>query len=122
MDTESKAFREDDGSVLFPPFVQADFLFVPTKYADAFANAAKLHLKHTVFLECAYNTVVGMTKMKTNATSRSVDLCTTWFPRRGDNRHMHDCKAGKNNYGFIHPWKLGAQGYSHWSETYDWLQ
>uniref|UniRef100_A0A6S8YTD0 Uncharacterized protein n=1 Tax=Chaetoceros debilis TaxID=122233 RepID=A0A6S8YTD0_9STRA len=122
MDTESKVFREDDGSVLIPPYVQADFLFVPTKYADAFADAAKLHLKHTVFIECAYNTVASMTKMKTNATSRSVDLCTTWIPRRGDDRHMRDCKNGKNNYGFVHPWKLGKQSYSHWSETYDWLQ
>ena len=39
----------------------------------------------------------------------------------GFNRHMHDCKAGKYNYGLIHPWKLDKQSYSHWSEV-TWME
>ena len=75
MDTESNAFSKDDGLIPFPPFLQAEFSFVQTNNVDRFATAAKLHLKHRVFvIECVYNTVVSMTQMKTNATSRSVGI------------------------------------------------
>jgi hypothetical protein len=80
-------------------------------------------LKHGVWIESAYGTVVDMTCRKSNGTACQVGLCTTWLPRRGDDRHMHDCvNDKKNNFGFIHPYKLGKQGYKEWSAKHDWLQ
>ena len=120
-DPESEPYREEDGSILFSSYVQADFAFVPTKYADEFARAARLHLKHKVFIECAYNTVVDMVRVKTGATSRSVDLCTSWFARRGLDKMINMCKGDDHKYGLYHPYKMGQVGYKSWAEMHDLL-
>ena len=33
-DPDGAIYREEDGSILFSPFLQVDFMFAPTKYAD----------------------------------------------------------------------------------------
>ena len=78
-DTDSAKYQEDDGSILFPSFTQADFLFVPTKYSEEFAEAARLHLKHQVFLECSLPQIVDMVQQQIHAPEvRVVKVCTTF--------------------------------------------
>ena len=112
----------------FIPIVYPDFLFIPTKYADAFAKAATLHIKHGVSLEVAYSKIVdlivrGSSDDDSGATVHNMDLCTTWFLRRGSDKMMRmDCYSTEKNFGFIHPFKISQQGFSHWSSTYDKMQ
>ncbi len=125
MDPESDPYRESDGSILFPPFAQADFMFVPTRYADEFEKAARLHAKYDIFLEVAYSKIIDMLVQKTNATTRDLDLCTIWARVRGNDQFMHMCydqaKDKNFKYGFIHPYKLFIHGYKQWASTYDWM-
>lgn len=121
MDPASQPYREKDGSILFSPYAQSDFLFMPTKYADEFANAAQLHLKHGIWIESAYSTVVDMVRRKTGGKSHTVNLCTHW-ERRGTESAMAECINSEKNYGFIHPYKLSNAGFRKWSETYDLMQ
>ena len=123
MDPASDPYREADGSILYPPFTQSDFLFVPTRYTDIFEKAATLHAKHDIFLEVAVNKIVDIVVQETNATTRNVDLCTDWWRRRGKDLFMDLCynrtKDGNFKYGFIHPFKLHFHGYEHWAKGYD---
>jgi len=73
-DPASAIYREKDGSVLFSPRVQADFMFVPTKYAGHFARASELHLKHRIWIECAFGTVVDMVRRQADASVSVVNL------------------------------------------------
>ena len=73
-DPDSAIYREEDGSILFSPFLQVDFMFVPTKYADEFARAADLHLKHGIRVECAFSTVIDMVLRRAGASSRSLSF------------------------------------------------
>ena len=123
MDPDSDPFRETDNSILFPTFAQADFLFVPTRYADAFEKAATLHAKYDVFLEVAVNKIVDMVIQETNATTRNFALCTTWVRReRGREKMMRECKERNQIYGLIHPFKIFTQGFRIWASTYDLMQ
>ena len=122
MDTESEQYREEDGSILFTPFTQADFMFIPTKYADEFIKAAALHVKYGVFLECAYSKIVDMIVRTSDATVRNVPLCTTFLKIRDTDRFMHDCYFDGRNFGIMHPWKLITKSFSQWSSTHNWMQ
>ena len=75
-DPASAKYRQGDGSLLFPSYSQSDFLFVPTKYSGEFAEAASLHLKHGVFLECVIPKIPDIIHQQTNAEVRVVKLCT----------------------------------------------
>jgi Protein of unknown function, DUF288. len=128
-DPESAMYREKDGSILFSRFLQSDALFVPTKYADEFARAAELHLKHKIWIECSVNTVVDMVQQRTNATLRYVKLCTNWKPDvRGTKEFIKRCidRSSKDDsgihFGFIHPYKLGRHGYMEYDLAYEQLQ
>lgn len=135
-DPDSAIYREEDGSILFSRFLQSDALFVPTKYADEFARAAELHLKHKIWIECSVNTVVDMVQQRTNATLRYVQLCTNWDPDlRGTKEDITKCLQRKDDvdrsngthritdrYGFIHPYKMGTHGYLEYDHIYEQLQ
>lgn len=122
-DPDSARYREEDGSILFPPYSQADFMFVPTEHAEEFAMAAELHLKHGIWIECAFNTITDMVRRQTNVTVRSTRLCTDWEKKRGTGIAIAKCRNdGERNYGFIHPYKIGGNGYKGYSRTYDILQ
>lgn len=124
-DPDSFRYRETDGSILFPPGAQADFFFVPTDYAEEFALAADLHLKHGIFIECAFNAIMHMVWMKTNATVRSVGLCTEWSPKyRGTVSSLSECldKSRITPFGFIHPFKICENGYKSYDYYYDEAQ
>lgn len=121
-DVDSSRYREQDGSILFLSRVQADFFFVPTEYADEFAIAADLHLKHGIFIECAFNTVLNMVRMKTNAAVRSVPLCTEWdYDVRGTVSFISKClnQSLVQPFGFLHPFKIGKHGYKTFSRYFD---
>ena len=134
MDADSDRYREEDGSILFPRRVQADFLFVPTKFADEFAIAANLHLKHKIYIECAFNKVVDMVRSKTEKEEdadadvvrvRHVYLCTEWDRTiRGTGTEINNCIQNEDvdSYGFYHPYKIGTNGRRKYSEFYDRLQ
>ncbi len=122
-DVESAApYLEDDGSLLFSPYVQADFMYVPTKYADEFAKAAQFHLKHRVFIECAYGTVVDMVRRKTGAVVRLDKLCTDFNPlMRGTVEFLQNCQTSAEPEAVIHPFKI-SQGYGLYGSALDSIQ
>ncbi len=122
-DTElSKPYLEDDGSLLISPYVQADFLYVPTKYTDEFAAAAQIHLKHSVFIECAYGTVIDMVRRKTEANIRVTKLCTSFDQSiRGTPQFVENCRSSQKDLAIIHPFKL-SKGYGAYSEAVDSFQ
>lgn len=122
MDPASQPYREEDGSILFSPYAQSDFLFVPTKYTDEFVNAAELHLNHGIWIENAYSTIVDMVRRKTSGNSHAVNLCTDFTPTRGTEIAMANCLNSDKNYGFIHPYKLNNAGFKKWSQTYNLMQ
>lgn len=119
----SSRYRELDGSILFSPFVQADFLYVPVDVAKEFAHAARLHLQEPpVFLECSFATVVDMVRRTTNVSVFTVDLCSK-FKRgpRGTPYMIAECM--RNNYqnltfGMYHPFKL-SKGKDLWHDMFD---
>ena len=120
-DPASTIFREEDGSILFSAHVQADFMFVPTKYAEQFARAAELHLKHRIWIECAFGTVVDMVRQQTDASVRLVNMCTDWTDKRGTDEIIGKCVENKAPMAFIHPVKI-SNGYKHFSEVYATMQ
>jgi hypothetical protein len=126
-DPDSAIYREEDGSILFSRFLQSDALFVPTKYADEFARAAELHLKHKIWIECSVNTIVDMVQQRTNATLKYVKLCTNWKSNeRGTDQAIDRClnqsHQGGVHYGFVHPFKLGRHGYKKFNMIHEQLQ
>lgn len=129
-DPESAKFLEKDGSMVFPSYSQADFLLVPTKYADFYTEAAKLHSKNNVFLECAMPKIVDMIRQQATTTTdekvtvRVVKLCTTFHGKRGKPSMIQWCQSrrnGKDNtkqtFGILHPIKLNTIGY----KAMDWI-
>ena len=124
-DPKSSRYREEDGSLFIPAPGQADFFFVPTDYAEEFAFAADLHLKHGIFIECAFNTITHMVRMKSNATVRSVGLCTEWHKgKRGSISFLSKCldQSRMEPYGFLHPFKIRKNGYKTYNHYFDEAQ
>jgi len=126
-DPMSARYREYDGSILFPSYTQADFLFVPTKYAEEFAQAARLHLKYEVHLECSLAKIVDMIRQQTGAGVRQVNLCTTWGGKRGQPTMLQVCRKQKRKnpkigvITVVHPIKL-SQRLGLYSEQMDSIQ
>ncbi len=115
----SKHYLEADGSLLISPYVQADFLYMPTKFTDEFAAAAQFHLKHSVFIECAYGTVVDMVRHRTGANVRITKLCTTFDQSmRGTPEFVDNCRTTQTNLAVTHPFKL-SRGYEMYSDAMD---
>ena len=124
--SNSSKYREPDGSVLFSPFVQADFLYVPIQLAPEFAQAARLHLqKPPVFLECSVPTVVDMVRRTTNASVTTLNLCSKFGSvHRGTPTMIVECirdeTLGKDsrNVGVFHPYKL-SRGLEDWNDMFN---
>ncbi|GFH62185.1 hypothetical protein CTEN210_18661 [Chaetoceros tenuissimus] len=114
-DPDAKIFLESDGSMIFPAFTQADFLFVPTKYADTFSLASKLHAKHGIWLEIAIPKIVDMIRQKHEGVrTRTLRLCTVWFRKRKYPFQMKDhCLGSKVVIGGLHPAKIDKN--SNWN-------
>jgi hypothetical protein len=108
MDPESDKYREPDGAILFPSYTQSDFLYVPTNLADEYAEISKLVLKHNIYIECGFGTIVDQLRERANATVRIVPLCTSWNRRRGEVPMLSSCVHNPKNYGIFHPFKMGS--------------
>jgi hypothetical protein len=110
MDPRSEKYREPDGSILFPSYTQADFLYVPTKLADDFSGIAKLLLEHNIWIECNFGKIVDELRHRANGTVRVVPLCTTSFKRRRGTRGtismLKNCMQPKGHHGVYHPYKM----------------
>lgn len=120
-DPSCQRYQETDGSILYPMWAQSDFAFVPTMYADEFAMAADLHLKHGIWIECAFPKVFDMVRQMTGAQLRVVELCTSWGGARGWSQQMMQICERTDRMGFGHPFKI-SNGYREFSEAYDRLQ
>ena len=121
-DPDMVKYQEEDGSHLFPAYVQADFLFVPTKYSDEFAEAARLHLKYSVFLECAMPKIVDMVVQQTSAeVPRLVRLCTWWSGKRGHPDMYTKC-LGQGAIGTMHPQKMSFYGLGNYDYQMNLIQ
>jgi hypothetical protein len=109
---------------------QSDVLFVPTRFADAFAHQARPLVDKKVFLECAFPTIIHhMLKEKTiSSQHRTVKLCTSWDyeVRAGKygKRMVEDCilNTTENGYGVYHPFKISAIGVKEWANVLDSVQ
>ena len=121
-DPSSQRYQESDGSIFYRTWLQSDFAFIPTKYADEFAKAAELHLKHGIWIECAFPKVFDMVRQQTDAQVRTITLCTSWGGARGSSeKMMQNCERSDDVMGFGHPMKISG-GYREFSEAYDQLQ
>jgi hypothetical protein len=94
-------------------YTQADFLFVPTRFSEEFAEAADLHLKHGVYLECAVPKIVDMirqqSKREDEVQVRVVKLCTCWGGRRARPAAMiNDLCKQYGKFGIAHPVKISG--------------
>lgn len=114
-DPASAVYREDDGSLLIMSRVRGDYLFVPTRYANAFAQAADLHIKYNVFLECAFGAIVDWVRRQTGAPIRRVLL-------HGADPDIDNQRQGPENLGVAHPYKIGQLGFQKWSYLVDKFQ
>lgn len=126
-DPNSTNYQDEDGSILFLPFSQSDFMFVPTTCANVFAEAARLFVEHRIFLECAFPTVVDIVQRKTNISVRAISLCTDFRREfRGSPEFLETCLHSDQAVGMIHPVKLTATtgpvaGYKGYSDAHDQL-
>ena len=119
-------YREEVGSLLFPKYqyTQADFLFVPTRFSEEFAEAADLHLQHGVYLECAVPKIIDMVRQqsKGEAQVRVVELCTCRGGRRGRPALMiNDICKPHGKFGIAHPVKISGS-HQVFSEQMDSIQ
>ena len=120
-DPRSAKYREEDGSFLVTRQEQSDFVYVPTKYATEFEQAASLMVYHDVFLECGFPKIVDILQQRANATVRKVSLCTAWeSPNRGELAMVETCTFDRHTLN--HPFKLRQLGYKKWSDTFDAME
>ena len=123
-DPASKKYQERDGSIFFPSFAQSDFMFVPTLYTGKFAEAAELHLKHGIFLECAFPKIVDILR-RSGLKTRDVKLCTDWnttHTRGTKESIVQNCIYSKESFGFMHPLYRSRSTYKDLAELYDRIQ
>lgn len=127
MDSFANKYREDDTSIIFPSYTQADFLFVPTKFAEAYADAHQLIKTHGIWLECGLPSIVQMIRTQSKDVDvRIVQLCTNWSRHRGKASMIKWCKAhsttARQEFGVLHPVKLSGQHYFQYSNMMDAIQ
>ena len=97
-DPDMVKYQEEDGSHLFPAYVQADFLFVPTKYSDEFAEASRLHIKYHAFLCNAQNSWHGCTANDCGGSSPGAVV------------YLVGRQAGQSWYVYQMPWQRRHRG------------
>ncbi|CAJ1967234.1 unnamed protein product [Cylindrotheca closterium] len=106
MDPEFAKYLDPDGSAWFPFHTQSDFLMVPTKYAEPFAEAVNIHLKYLVWLECAIGKIVDILQQQLQAPTRLVYLCTKFKSKyRGWFSPIYDCNKSNDTIAVFHPLK-----------------
>jgi len=89
---------------------------VPTKYAESFAEAAKLHLKHKVWIECAFGTIVDILRRQLDAPVRLVKLCTLYnqnWRLRNQFRLLKTCASSPT--AIMHPFKIMERYEKYWN-------
>ena len=88
-----------------------------------FTEAAELHLKHNIFIECAFPKVVDMIQRKTKVAVCPLNLCTEWnnMTKRGSPEMIESCMSVSANFGLVHPFKMSA-GYKAYAEMFDMSQ
>jgi hypothetical protein len=107
---------------------QSDILFVPTRYADAFAHEARPHIANKVFLECALPTIVHHLVEKTKVGRRKVELCTHWIDYTVRNekgtKMIDDCLHNVERIGHsvYHPFKISVNGVHNWTNMLHQVQ
>ena len=81
-----------------------------------------VHLKHGVFIECAYGTIIDMVRRKTGADVRITRVCTT-FNRdlRGTLEFNQMCLDSPRIQGLVHPFKV-SQGYDLYCDAMEMIQ
>ncbi|CAJ1928236.1 unnamed protein product [Cylindrotheca closterium] len=117
MDPEFAMYLDPDGSAWFPFHTQSDFLIVPTKYAKPFTEAATMHLKHFIWIECAFGKIVDILQQQLQAPTRLVKLCTGFGDRRGrwDVINNHDCQS--ESVAVFHPFKIRGRFDEFWAHA-----
>ena len=136
-------YLEKDGRMYFPGMMQSDVFFVPTRWAQPFAKASRLHSEHGVFLECAFPKIlysmvtpratVGDSGITTSSANEGVTyrdigaVCTDFSKLRGTPQMIQTCMEGNqtngpnNGYGIYHPFKL-SKGHGLWKYMLDIVQ
>jgi hypothetical protein len=134
-----------DGSFYsFATHGQQDFLFVPMSYKDQFIRIARLFIDNSVFLECAFPTIIlwllqeeqrrnNATKKEFFASSillkeeaRKIPICTSWDKEgsnaRGSLNMLQNCFKSGNAAGMYHPIKLSVHNASTYAYLLDQIQ
>mmetsp|Transcript_34254 Transcript_34254/g.82484 ORF Transcript_34254/g.82484 Transcript_34254/m.82484 type:complete len:527 (+) Transcript_34254:217-1797(+) len=114
-DNDSSGKKQSPPYIVFPSYTQADFLYVPMKFAKPFYKLADLHNKHKIWIECSMSSVVYQLRRMYNASVDVVPLCTSWdLELRGktslvydciNNQKVHSSSGTRNFHGFYHPIK-----------------
>ena len=125
-DLALEKLREPDGSIVFTGFGQSDFMFVPVLLAGIFDEAASPHLKHGVWIECAFPKVLDHLIKWTKAQHRHISLCTEWdYSIRGTMggtmQFVRRCIDDPIPSGIFHPIKP-SNGLEIYSRVYDSVQ
>ena len=112
--------REPDGSILFPGTSQSVFMFVPTQLADVFDEAVRPHLKHGIWIKCAFPKVKDYMVQWTQTRHRRIPLCTDSHHNgtRGTMQMVHSCIDSPEPSGIVHPNKI-SNGLEKYSRAYD---
>ncbi|CAJ1936581.1 unnamed protein product [Cylindrotheca closterium] len=119
MDPEFAKYLDPDGSAWFGFQTQSDFLMVPTKYAEPFAEAVNIHVKHLVWLECAFGKIVDILQQQLQAPTRLVKLCTKFKTKqRGSWSLIHSCKSDES-IAVFHPFKMKERYDIFWEKVDD---
>eukprot|EP00536_Pseudo-nitzschia_multiseries_P018972 jgi/Psemu1/70691/estExt_Genemark1.C_35130004 len=126
-DPRSKVYLQRDETIQggdpfisIPPFMQSDFLYIPTRATKQYEGIAQLLLDHDIHLECAMPTIVAeVLDASKNMHFQPIGLCTIEddslvpkFPPPKTPLH--------SPYEVIHPIKINIQGYSNWDRAFDW--
>ncbi|GFH56578.1 hypothetical protein CTEN210_13054 [Chaetoceros tenuissimus] len=123
-------FLEKDGSFLVPRFVQSDMLFMPTAFAEHFAEGAELHKRHNIWLECAVPNIVDMIHQQNEESFswRKINLCTEFkndkIRKYGKNLIdfcMSKDDAKGKEFGVFHPVKMMREGLKEYDRLLDWI-
>ena len=118
-DKRMDPYKLADDTFLAPSPAQADMLFVPTSLADEFIKAAQILVDHKIFLECGIPTIVQMLQIVANPTVSTIDLCTEWTRKRGEEAMIQSCLGNeKMEFGMFHPYKL-SKGLDEWGRLFD---
>ena len=92
-------------------------MFVPTHLADIFEEAANPHLKHGIWIECAFPKVVDNLVERTKIRHKHIPSCTDWdhgAGTLGTLQMVESCIGDPEPFGIVHPYKIsnGLETYS----------